>query len=165
MAKYQPVRDEIVRDGAGKDSGGVGDFSGQAGVDEQGGEDEIRREGCGLGKLVAPVSAQPSPQANRPPLAGTPERTIAERPPAVSGKILKSCQFQRNRRGRKRGPVEMADQQRQRADLGDEPADTDRVEDTPPPKINPHINVCELCAKTGSQAPAWADGRRGEQRR
>jgi hypothetical protein len=67
----------------------------------------------------------------------------------MSDKILQGRQLERRSRRPERGPAEVPRQQCNRADLDDKSTQAHRIEHTPPPKIDLHINVCELCAKKG----------------
>ena len=161
VAEDEMVEHEVVRDGAGENGGGIGDLCGQAGVDEKRGDGEIHPKRDGFRNLISPVPAQPSHEGSGRAVARAYDWAIAECPPAVAEKVLERGQFERYGDGGKSRPVEVTGEKRESPDLGDKPAETDRVEDTPPPEIDPHINVCELSGKTGSRAEALAASLRG----
>ena len=125
---------------------------------EGGSQSEVSRQRRGLRALIAPVTAKPLARAGSRPLDCARDRPVAPGPVAVREKVLECGQFERDGGRREDRPAEVPRQERNRADLDDESPKADGVEDTPPPEINPHITVCELCGKTGSRAPAWGDG-------
>ena len=112
---------EVVRDGAREDGGGIGDFGGQIGVDEQRRDGEIRRKRCGFGELIAPVAAEPPAETR-----GRDGRARTPGPDAMPHEILERRQLEPHGGRCERRPAEMPRQQRDRADLDDESAKADQ---------------------------------------